>query len=147
MTRRQLLTVLLAALGAGATGEALAGPRRRAARRTRRRVRRRVRRRHRRRVTWRVVGDRRRLVVPVALAVGWELAVDDRVVVVHEVKTVEGAEVVVVKNADGSTEEIEIDREDTAENSVAQQSSVLPDSDTKTPAVETEEEVEEEVEE
>ncbi len=143
MNRRETLIALLSALGALSTGEALAGPR---ARKKRRRRRRRVRRRIRRRVVWRTVGKRRRLVVPVALAVGWELFYDDRVVVVHHVKHVErdGAkvEVVVVKGADGKEEEIEIAREDTADNGQALEGTVHPEGDTKTPATEAEEEVE-----
>ena len=98
-----------------------------------------------------MVGKRRRLVVPVALAIGWELMVDDRVVVVHHVKHVERdgskVEVVVIKNTDGSEEEIEVDREDTADNSKTEQGSVLDASDTTTPATEAEEEVEIEVDE
>lgn len=150
MNRREALTALLCSLGVLASGEALAGPRGRARRKvkrkTRRRVRRRVRRRIRRRVVWRTVGKRRALVVPVAMAVGWELAYDNRVVVVHEVKhvTVEGTktEVVVIKNEDGTTEELAVVREDTADNGAEQQGSTLADGDTTTPAIETEEEVE-----
>lgn len=116
-------------------------------RRTRRRVRRRVRRRIRRRVTFRIVRGRRVWVAPVALAVGWELALDNnRVVVVKEIKYVErngtNVEVAVVQNDDGKTEEIEIVRENTAENSEDLQGGILPDDDKTTPAVETEEEVE-----
>lgn len=116
-------------------------------RRTRRRVRRRVRRRIRRRVTFRIVGGRRIWVAPVALAVGWELALDNnRVVVIKETKIVErngtNVEVAVVQNADGKTEEIEIVRENTDENSENLQGSILPDEDKTTPAIEEEEEVE-----
>jgi len=115
-------------------------------RRTRRRVRRRVRRRIRRRATFRIVRGRRVWVAPVALAVGWELALNNRVVVVKETKFVErdGAkvEVAVVQDADGKTEEIEIVRENTTENSENLQGSVLSDDDKTTPAVENEEEVE-----
>lgn len=83
--------------------------------------------------------------MPLALAVGWELMHDDKVVVVHEIKHVEvegsKVEVVVVKNPDGSTEEIEIHREDTAENTAAQEGSVLVEGDASTLHTEAEEEV------
>ena len=46
-----------------------------------------------------------------------------------------------MQGADGKTEEIEIIREDTAENSEDLQGSVLPDDDKTTPAIEKEEEV------
>jgi hypothetical protein len=155
MNRRQALISLLSALGLLASGEALAGrrgakKRRKTRRRVRRKVRRRVRRRHRRRVRRRVIKGRSLLVVPVAVAVGWELMVDDRVVVVHQIKTVERdaaqVEVVVIKNADGSTEELEIAREDNDENSAVQQGSVLAEGDSTTPGTEAEEEVEIEIE-
>lgn len=86
-------------------------------------------------------------IAPLALAVGWELVLaPNRVVVVKETKYVERGgtrvEVAVVQNADGKTEEIEIAREDTAENTKNVQGSVLPDGDTSTPAVEAEEETE-----
>ena len=121
--------------------------RRPAVRRARRRVRRRVRRRIRRHVAFRVVAGRRIWVAPVALAIGWELALDDnRVVVVTETKFVErsGArvEVVLARGADGKTEELEIVRENTAENVKDLQGSTLPDDDKTTPAIEKEEDVE-----
>ena len=121
--------------------------RRPAVRRARRRVRRRVRRRIRRHVAFRVVAGRRIWVAPVALAIGWELALDDnRVVVVKETKFVERSgvrvEVVVVQGADGKTEELEIVRENTAENTKGLQGSTLPDDDKTTPATEMEEDVE-----
>jgi hypothetical protein len=87
-----------------------AGSHRRRVRRVRRRVRRR---RIRRRVLWRAIGPRRLLVVPLAVAVGWELLVDDRVVVVEKVRS----NYIVVKHSDGKTEKIEVAKEDTAENS------------------------------
>ena len=94
--------------------------------------RRRVRRRRiRRRVLWRTVGPRRLLVVPLAVAVGWELLVDDRVVVVHEVHV----DHVIVKHTDGTTAKIETVREDDAENAKELEGSEY----------EVEEEVEEEV--
>jgi len=46
-----------------------------------------------------------------------------------------------VQGTDGKTEELEIVRENTAENSKCLQGSVLPDDDKTTPAVEKEEEV------
>jgi hypothetical protein len=106
-----------------------------------------VRRRIRRRVTFRTVAGRRVWVAPVALAVGWELALENnRVVVVREIRSVERSgtrvEVAVVQGANGKTEELEIVREDTAENKQDLQGSVLPDDDKTTPAVEKEEEVE-----
>lgn len=103
------------------------GPRRRVKRR--RRVRRR---RVRRRVSWRVVRGRRRLVVPLGLAVGWELMFDDRVVVVREVTETR----IVVEHAQGSTETLAIVREDTDENLAELEGSEYE--------VEIEEEVEEE---
>ncbi|MEQ1898854.1 MAG: hypothetical protein ABL971_15885 [Vicinamibacterales bacterium] len=110
-------------------------------------MRRRVRRRIRRRVAFRVVAGRRIWIAPVALVIGWELALDDnRVVVVKETKIVERSgvkvEVVVVQGADGKTEELEIVRENTAENSKDLQGSTLPDDDKTTPATEKEEDVE-----
>jgi hypothetical protein len=60
-----------------------------------------------------MVRGRRRLIVPVGLAVGWELVMDNRVVVVREVREHH----VVVTHQDGSTETVDIDREDTDENS------------------------------
>jgi len=71
------------------------------------------RRRVRRRATWRVVHGRRRLIVPTAVAVGWELAYDDRVVVVVEVHD----DHVVVEDDEGKTEKIDVAKEDTKENS------------------------------
>ena len=90
---------------------------------------------------------RRVWVAPVALAVGWELALAaNRVVVVRETKFIERAggrvEIVVVQGADGKSEELEIVREDTPDNTKAVPGSVLPDSDKTTPFTEAEEEVE-----
>jgi hypothetical protein len=64
---------------------------------------------------------RRIWVVPVGLAAGWELFHTDRVVVVREIRVIERegrkAEVAVIQDAAGNREEVEITREDTAENS------------------------------
>lgn len=141
MKRRELLKVAM--VGAfGFASVAVAGPLRR--RRVRRRVRRHVRRRFRRRVIWRTVGARRALVVPLAIAVGWELAVDKRVVVVHEVRP---EVIVVIDPKTNAREEIAIVREDTAENTKELEGTVLAEGDAATPARENEEEVEEEVDE
>ncbi len=138
--------LLVGACALGFADTAMA-QRRPAVRRARRRVRRRTRRRIRRHVAFRVVAGRRIWVAPVALAIGWELALDDnRVVVVKETKFVERSgmrvEVVVVQGADGKTEELEIVRENTAENTKDLQGSTLPDDDKTTPAIENEEDVE-----
>ncbi|MCO4774264.1 MAG: hypothetical protein KDA24_29830, partial [Deltaproteobacteria bacterium] len=76
-----------------------------------------------------------------------ELAHEDRIVVVKEIKVieVEGESTEAIITTEG--EEILIEREDDDANSKAEQGSTLPENDTKTPAVETEEEVEIEVEE
>ena len=90
------------------------GPHRHPHVRRRRRVRRRRirRRRIRRRGRWRIARGRRVLVVPVGLAVGWELLVNDKVVVVKEVHEHK----IVVEDAGGDTQEIEVAKEDTEEN-------------------------------
>lgn len=72
------------------------------------------------------------LVVPAMLAVGWELFVDDQVVVVKEVHE----HTVVVEYSDGRKESIEVVREDTEENAKELEGSEYE--------VEVEEEVEEE---
>jgi len=143
MIRRRFLATLGAALGVSLlpAGAAEAGLFRR-----RRRHRRRVRRRIRRRVKYRMVHGRRVLVVPVAVAAGWELALDDRVVVVKEVRVVETdgvkTETILVTDvgapADAEPEEIAILREDTKENTQEMEGSVLPDDDETTPGVTTE---------
>jgi len=51
-------------------------------------------------------------VVPTTVAVGWELALADSVVVVHEVRPT----VIVVHHHDGRAEEIQVIREDNADN-------------------------------
>lgn len=71
------------------------------------------------------------LVVPLAVAVGWELFIDDKVVVVKEVHEHK----VIVEHSDGRAEEIEVAKEDTEENAKDLEGS------------EYEEEIEEEVEE
>ena len=120
---------------------------RRRKRRTVRR-RRRIRRRHRRRVGWRKLGTRRRLVVPVALIVGWELVVDDRVVVVRAIQARESegvsVEVVTVVASDGSEQTVEILREDSSENGEELEGSLLPEGDESSPGIASE--IEEEVE-
>lgn len=94
-----------------------------------------------------MVGGRLFWVVPVGLLVGWELAYQNRVVVVKEIKTVERqsvkVEVAVVQNSDGTIEEVDILREDSDENGKDLEGSVLPAGDKSTPAVEVEVEVEE----
>jgi hypothetical protein len=145
MQRREILLSIAAVLGVVVEGCVVRAHPRRGhgphARRVRRRVRRRIRRRWRRRVAWRAVTGRRVLVVPVAAVVGWELAIDSRVVVVREVRP---TTIVVVDVNGGAPEEIEVAREDTPENAVEMQGSVMPAGDAS-PAREGEEEVEEEV--
>ena len=67
---------------------------------------------------------------------------ENRVVVVKETKyiEVEGAkrEVVIVQGSDGKTEQIEVAREDTPENSKNLEGSVLADGDKTTPGVDSE---------
>lgn len=113
LSRRFFLVGLFGLLASPAL--AGAGPPRpvRVRRRVRRRRRRIRRRRIRRRVRWGLVRGRRLLVVPVGLAVGWELLVDDKVVLVKEVHEHK----IVVEHSDGSTQEIDVAREDTEENS------------------------------
>jgi hypothetical protein len=66
----------------------------------------------------------------------------DRVVVVHEVKTVYVESIpqerIVVVGDDGYREEISVVREDPAENRKELKGSELPSTDTKTPAFEVE---------
>jgi len=148
MNRRTLLASLASVVGGLllvlGTGETEAGPR---ARRHRRRVRRRIRRRHRRRAVRRIVNGRPVWVVPVGLAVGWELAQENRVVLVQETRIVERegvkVEIAVVQGDDGGTSEIEIVREDTATNRKELEGSALADGDATTPGVEVEIEVDE----
>lgn len=146
MNRRALSAALAALLGAAIAADPLAVGAQ-VVRRRRRRVRRRIRRRFRRRAVTRVVLGRRFWVVPLGLAIGWELVHDNRVVVVKETRIVERdgnrVEVAVVADSSGSTEEIEIIREDTAENREELEGSRIADGDRATPGIDTE--IEEEV--
>lgn len=76
------------------------------------------------------------------MAVGWELMVDNTVYVVKNVTVVNGQESVVLVSSSGKTITEPILREDTADNSVELEGSQLPDSDTTTPGIEVEIEVE-----
>ena len=98
-----------------------------------------VRRRVRRPVAIRTQSGRTVWVVPVGLVAGWELTHANRVVVVRETHFVEKAgvksEVAIVQALSDEIEQVEITREDTAENSRNLQGSVLDDGDTTTPAI------------
>lgn len=146
MQRRDFLTGILGVVagtvaGLSASGEAEAQIIRRRMRR------RRIRRRIRRHVVVRSVFGRPFWVVPVGMAIGWELAHGNRVVVVKETRYVEREgqriEVAVVQDDQGKTEEVEILRENTPENRNNQKGSILPEGDKATPGVD--DEVEEEV--
>ena len=93
-----------------------------------------------------MITGRRLLVVPLAVAAGWELMIDRRIVVVKEVRVVdEGPSVrtiLVVSEGSKPDEEIEAVREDTKENTREVQGSILADGDKTTPCVEKEEMVE-----
>jgi hypothetical protein len=139
MNRRKLVAFTLPlgivlALGAGESS-AYDNPRRRI------RPRLRIRRRFRRRAFTRVRFGRPVWVVPVGLAVGWELAHADRVVVVREIKEVERegqkTEVAVVQEAAGAPEEIEISREDSPENAAELPGSEIAEEDRESPGVES----------
>jgi hypothetical protein len=141
MKRRNFFAVLAAPLGIALTlkaGDVLAydNPRRWV------RPRLRVRRRIRRHVFIRTRFGRPFWVVPVGLAVGWELSHANRVVVVRETRIIEKdgfkSEVAVVQDASGKTEQVEITREDGADNRKNLAGSVLDDADTTTPAIEEE---------
>jgi hypothetical protein len=90
-----------------------------------------ARRRFRRHAFTRVVLGRRLWVVPVGLAVGWELFHTNRVVLVREIRVVERegrkAEIAVIQDAAGNREEVEITREDTADNSDDLAGSEIPE--------------------
>ena len=92
---------------------------------------------------WRTISGRRLAIVPVGVVVGWQLSMPERVVVVHEVKTVyienKPQEYIVVVGDDGYREELPIVREDTTENRTELIGSELPSTDTTTPAVEVDE--------
>jgi len=98
-----------------------------------------VRRRIRRPVDIRTSSGRTFWVVPVGLVAGWELSYANRVVVVRETHFVEKAgvrsEVAIVQDMSDKIEQVEITREDTAENSRNLQGSVLDEGDTTTPAL------------
>jgi hypothetical protein len=100
----------------------------------------RVRRRIRRHAFTRIHLGRPFWIVPVGLAVGWELHHRDRVVVVRETRIVQkdGArsEVAIVQDAAGKTEEIEIYREDNVDNRKTLEGSVIEDGDKSTPSSE-----------
>lgn len=136
MTRRSWLACLTAApwlLAADAHAEQRG--------RVRRRVRRRTRRRIRRRVGFRTVSGQRVLVVPLAVAAGWELAVDDRVLVVQRVQADSLDAAAAGAPADTLPAKIPTFRQDTPANSVEHMGSLLPGDDTTTPAIEVEETV------
>jgi len=102
----------------------------------------RVRRRIRRHVFIRSRFGRPFWVVPLGLAVGWELSHANRVVVVSETRFIEKdgvkSEVAIVQDGSGKTEQVEIAREDTPGNRENLAGSVLEDDDTATPAIEGE---------
>jgi hypothetical protein len=154
MDRRSFLSAFLPLAGTvvllGATDTAFTQVRPRRRRRIiRRRIR--VRRRIRRRVAVRTVFGRPFWVVPVGLVVGWELAHAGRVVVVKEIKVVEKdgnkIEVATVQDSNGKSEQVEITREDTSDNRDNLEGSAIADSDKSTPGIDSETEVEEEVDE
>ena len=137
---RRMFFASLAAAFAAALSFGLGGAEAQVRHPVRRRARRVVRYRYRRRVVVRIVNGRPLWVVPVALAVGWELVHRDRVVIVRETRFIEKegkrVEVALVQDSAGKTEEIEIFREDTAENRVELKGSALPEDDKTTPGVE-----------
>jgi hypothetical protein len=141
MDRRYFSAALAALLGLAVAGQPIEATAQ-VLRRRRRRVRRRIRRRLRRRAVTRVVFGRPFWVVPVGLAIGWELVHDNRVVIVKETRIVERegnpVEVAVVTDSAGRTEEIEIVREDTSENREELQGSVLAADDRTIPGVDAE---------
>ena len=136
MNRRNFYTALAAPLGVALTLRAsdvfaYDNPRRW--------VRTPVRRRIRRPVVIRTSSGRPFWVVPVDLVAGWELSQPSRVVVVREThfieKTGAKSEVAIVQDSSDKLEQVEIIREDTAENSKDLQGSVLENGDTTTPAI------------
>lgn len=105
-----------------------------------RRVRHRVRHRIRRRISTRFLYGRTFWVVPVHMAVGWELMHLHRVVEVREIRVVERdgrrGEVAVVRDDSGQNLEIDITREETRDNSINYPGLAIPDTDIDTPALE-----------
>lgn len=144
MQRRGFLAVMLMLGSASVLGAADSEAQ--AIIRRRRRIRRRIRRRMRRRVVTRIVLGRPFWVVPVGLAVGWELMHENRVVVVTETRFIERdgvrVEVAVVQDNNGETEQVDVLREDTADNRKNMQGTILPDDDKSTPGVDDEIEAE-----
>jgi predicted methyltransferase MtxX (methanogen marker protein 4) len=140
MNRRIFFAAVAVSIGAlaGKVGDALAydNPRRRV------RPRLRVHRRIRRPVFIRTRFGRPFWVVPVGLAAGWELSHGNRVVVVRETRFIEKegvkTEVAIVEDSSGKTEQVEITREDSAENHRNLEGSVLDDRDASTPAIDSE---------
>lgn len=147
MKRRSFLAALVATLSGALIADQANAQIGMRARRARRRIHRRIRRRIRRRTLTRIVLGRPFWVVPVGLAVGWELVHDNRVVVVKETRIIErdGAkvEVAMVQDSSGKTEQVDLLREDTVENSKDIEGSVLPNDDKVTPGIDGE--IEEEV--
>jgi hypothetical protein len=137
MDRRIVLAALAAPLGIAL---ALASPGAQARRIGVRRVRHRVRHRIRRRISTRFLHGRPYWVVPLHLAVGWELMHLHRVVVVREIRVVERdgnrGEIAVVQDDTGQTAEMDITREDTGDNSIDLPGMAIPESDATTPALE-----------
>ncbi|MCG6871365.1 MAG: hypothetical protein LJE84_03660 [Gammaproteobacteria bacterium] len=66
----------------------------------------------RRRPAWRVIRGRRLLVVPLAVASGWELEIDDQVLLVDDVYD----DYIVVHGPDGGSRKIPVVKEDTKQN-------------------------------
>lgn len=141
MTRRNVMQLFGAAILSITTG-VLAGPLLRAERRQLRRMRRRIRRRIRRRVFFRSIHGRRFLVVPVAIAAGWELQIDKEVVVVKEVRVIKKdgltSETIVTTHPDGTEKEYPVVREDNQDNSVELEGSELSQNEQEIPHIESE---------
>jgi hypothetical protein len=138
MNRRNLFSMLAAPAFAliFSSSNAIANPN------PRRRIRGpiRVRRRIRRHAFTRVMFGRPFWVVPVGLAVGWELDHRNRVVIVKETRIIERdgrkTEVAIVEDNNGKVEQIDITREDTAGNSRNLRGNEVPEGDATTPTVE-----------
>jgi hypothetical protein len=139
MDRRGFFTGIVAPLAMGAAlafhavpAGAYSNPRRAARPPTRHRIR--------RRLLIRAVQGRLEWIVPLELAVGWELQHASRVVVVRELQIVgaEGAksELAVVALSDGTTEKFPVTRQDTSDNRVNLTGSVIEPHDRDTPAIE-----------